>query len=100
MTFPSEAELKKVRKKLEKAEPSRGLPKNASKADRVKYKLCQKFVLYLMEKNMTQAALAKKLKVNASRVNEIVKYRIDLYTIDKLMELAERIDLDFDVKVA
>jgi hypothetical protein len=33
-------------------------------------------------------------------INEIVKYRIDLYTVDKLMDLAERLHLDFDVEVA
>jgi hypothetical protein len=43
---------------------------------------------------------AKKLKTDPSLINEIVKYRIDLYTIDKLMDLAERIRLDFDVEVA
>jgi len=100
MGFPSERELTVIRKKLEKAEPSRLLPKNASKADHVKYKLCEKFVIYLTKKNMTQVQLAKKLKVDPSRINEIVKYRIDLYTVDKLMTLAEKLDLDFEVRVA
>lgn len=100
MGFPSEKELKSIRKKLEKIEPSRLLPKNASKADQIKYKLCEKFVVYLMEHDMTQVQLAKKLKVDPSRINEIVKYKIDLYTVDKLMELAERLHLKFDVKVA
>ncbi|HWU43267.1 MAG TPA: XRE family transcriptional regulator [Bdellovibrio sp.] len=100
MGFPNEKELKKIRAKLSKVEPSRMLPKNASKADYVKYKLCEKFVIYLTESDMTQAQLAKKLKVDPSRINEIVKYRIDLYTVDKLMDLAERLDLDFDVDVA
>ncbi len=100
MGFPSERELTVIRKKLEKAEPSRLLPKNASKADLVKYKLCEKFVIYLTKKNLTQVQLAKKLKVDPSRINEIVKYRIDLYTVDKLMALAEKLDLDFEVRVA
>ena len=100
MGFPSEKELKSVRKKLENAEPSRMLPKNASKADYLKYKLCEKFVIYLTENKMSQVQLAKKLKVDPSRINEIVKYRIDLYTADKLMDLAERLHLDFDVEVA
>ena len=56
--------------------------------------------MYVTVNNISQVQLAKKLKVDLSRVNEIVKYRIDLYTIDKLMELAERLHLDFDVKVA
>lgn len=100
MGFPSEKELKTVRAKLEKAEPSRLLPKNASKADRLKYELCEKFVIYLTRHKISQAQLARKLKVDPARINEIVKYRIDLYTVDKLMDLAERLDLDFDVRVA
>ncbi len=100
MRFPSERELKTIRKKLEKVEPSRTLPKNASKADELKYKLCEKFVCYLLDHKMTQIQLAKKLKIDPSRVNEIVKYRIDLYTIDKLMDLAEKLRLEFEVEVA
>lgn len=100
MGFPSEKELSKMRKKLEKVEPSRMLPKNASKADQVKFKLCEKFVVYLQEHDMTQVQLAKKLKIDPSRINEIVKYRIDLFTADKLMDLAEKLPLDFDVEVA
>ncbi len=100
MGFPSDKELSKMRKKLEKVEPSRMLPKNASKADQVKFKLCEKFVIYLQENSMTQVHLAKKLKVDPSRINEIVKYRIDLFTTDKLMNLAEKLQLDFHVEVA
>ena len=100
MGFPSENELKTIRAKLAKVEPSRLLPKNASKADYIKYKLCEKFVIYLTENKIPQAKLAKKIKVDPSRINEIVKYRVDLFTVDKLMDLAERLDLDFDVEVA
>ena len=49
---------------------------------------------------MSQAQLARKLKVHPARINEIVKYRIDLYTVDKLLDLAERLDLDLDLRVA
>jgi predicted XRE-type DNA-binding protein len=100
MGFPSEKELKSIRAKLEKAEPSRTLPKSASKADRLKYELCEKFVSYLLKHKMSQAQLARKLKVDPARINEIVKYRIDLYTVDKLLDLAERLDLDLDLRVA
>lgn len=100
MGFPSEKALAKIRKKLEKVEPSRLLPKNASKADQVKFKLCEKFVTYLLDHKITQVQLSKKLKVDPSRINEIVKYRIDLFTVDKLMDLAEKLHLEFDVEVA
>lgn len=100
MGFPSEKELSVIREKLSKVEPSRLLPKNASKADQLKYRLCEKFVVYLMDHKMSQVNLAKKLKIDPSRINEIVKYRIDLYTVDKLMDLAEKLKLEFEVDVA
>lgn len=100
MTFPNEKELKKVRTKLARVVPSRTLPRNASKADVIKYKLCEKFVKYILDKKISQAQLARQLHVDPSRINEIVKYRIDLFTVDKLMELAESLDLDFRVEVA
>jgi predicted XRE-type DNA-binding protein len=100
MGFPSEKELKSIRAKLAKVEPSRTLRKGASKADQLKFKLCEKFVVYLMEQQISQVQLAKKLKVDPSRINEIVKYRINLYTVDKLMDLAERLNLTFEVDVA
>ena len=100
MSFPSEKQLKSIRAKLSKVEPSRLLPKNASKAERLKYQLCEKFVRYLMDNEMSQVQLAKKVKVSPSRINEIVKYRIDLFTVDKLINLAERLHLEFKVEVA
>lgn len=100
MGFPNEKDLKKIRSKLARVTPSHTLPENASKADQVKYKLCEKFVVYLLKHKISQAQLARQLKVDPSRINEIVKYRIDLFTVDKLMDLAERLELDFKVDVA
>ena len=100
MSFPSEKDLKKVRAKLARVEPSRTLPRNAPKADLIKYKLCEKFVKHILDKKISQAQLARQLHIDPSRINEIVKYRIDLFTVDKLMELAERLDLDIQVEVA
>lgn len=99
MGFPSDDELKKMRAKLEKAEPSLVLSENATTTDKMKYKLCRKFVSYILNKGITQAELARTLGVDPSRVNEIVKYKIDLYAVDKLVELAEKLDakIVFDV---
>ena len=48
MAFPNSDKLKKIRSKLEKADPSRTLPKNATTAQKVKYKLCEKFVNHII----------------------------------------------------
>ncbi len=100
MGLPTEKELRKIEKKLAKAEPARVRPKSGSKADRLKYDLCKRCVAYLLSTGQSQAELSRKLKVDPSRVNEIVKYRSELYTVDKLLDLLERLDLDIDIRVA
>ena len=49
---------------------------------------------------MTQAELARQLDMDPARLNEIVKYRIDLFTIDKLVDFAEVLDPKFKIEVA
>jgi len=100
MGFPTKKEISDVLKKLENAEPSLCLPENASSADKLKYELCKKFVVYLRTENITQVKLAKILEVDPARVSEIVKYKINLFTIDKLLSLIEKLDIDLTVKVA
>ena len=53
------------------------LPLNASHVDIVKYQLCKKFVTYLQDNNLSQAELARQLDIDRSRVNWIVKYKLE-----------------------
>ena len=100
MGFPSKEKVNKIKALLEKAEPSRTLPKNATKAEQIKYKICEKFVAYIIDNRVSQVELAKRLNMDPARLNEIVKYRIDLFTIDKLVEFADRLDPKFKIEVA
>lgn len=100
MAFPDKKELKRVRKKLENAIPSHLLPQNASQAEKLKFALCQKFVVYLLENDISQADLARNLNMDPARLNEIVKYKIDLFTVDKLIEFAQRLDPNLEINVA
>lgn len=100
MGFPSKEKVKKMRALLEKAEPSRTLPKSASSLDRLKYKMCERFSLYILEKKISQAELARRIGVDPSRINEIVRYKIDLFTLDKLVDYASRLDIDVRLDVA
>lgn len=100
MGMPSKQELERVRKKLSKVEPTFILPRNASVADRLKYDICKEFVIYLQENHMDQIELAKELRVDPARISEIVKYKIDLFTLDRLLKLLEKIRPDLDIRVA
>jgi len=100
MGMPPKSELAKMRKRLEKIEPTRGLPANASKADRLKYELCKQFVIHLNREETSQKELAEKLGIEPARLNEIVKYRIDLFTVDRLLGYLELLNPKIKVTVA
>lgn len=100
MGMPPKSEIDEMRKKLEKVEPTRGLPPNPTKTEILKYELCKLFVVYLNRENINQKELSEKLGIEPARLNEIVKYRIDLFTVDRLLGYAELLDPDINVTVA
>ncbi len=100
MAFPHEKELRKMRQKLEKSTPSNSLFEDASLAEKLKYKLCQKFVIYILENNISQLDLARSLDMDPARLNEIIKYKIHLFTIDKLLEFTQKLDPNLKIFIS
>lgn len=100
MSFPSKKELERVRKKLKTVDPTPVLSSSASVADQLKYALCKEFVVYLRTHKITQLELAHELDVDPARISEIVKYKINLFTADRLLELLEQLNPKIKVTVA
>jgi predicted XRE-type DNA-binding protein len=99
MGFPSREEIEKVLKKLENVEPSHCLPENPTKAEVVKYELCKRFVIQLIETDITDEEMAEKLDIKPDKLNKIIRYRIDLFTVDQLLDYAEKLGLKVEVLV-
>lgn len=100
MSFPSKKELEKVRKKLKSIEPTPVLSSSASVADQLKFALCREFVVYLRTHKMSQLELAQELGVDPARISEIVKYKINLFTADRLLVLLEQLNPKIKITVA
>lgn len=100
MRFPNKEQVEEVLNKITDDDFSDALSSDASHVDKTKHELCKKFVSYLRDGKMSQAELARKIGVDRSRINWIVKYKIDNFTIDKLYELWSTIDPDFELKVS
>jgi predicted XRE-type DNA-binding protein len=100
MNLPNKKEIEKILKELEKVEPTRTLPDDASTADRLKYELCKQFVLYIQDNKITQKELADQIGVDPARISEIVKYRIELFTVDRLLDYLELLKPKLNVIVA
>jgi predicted XRE-type DNA-binding protein len=99
MPFPSRKELDNIRERLTKVEPTRLLPPDAPQSDRLKFNLCKQFVHYLRTHGISQRELAQKLRIDPARMNEIVKYRIDRFTVDRLLGYTERLNPRLRVSV-
>lgn len=100
MKYPKKEKIEEVLKRINDDDFSDVLSSGASHVDKTKYELCKKFVSYLNEEKMSQAELARRLGIDRSRINWIVKYKINNFTIDKLYELWSTIDPNFELKVS
>ena len=99
MKFPSEKQLAAARKKLNRGMASQLLPPNASPVDRTKYKICEKFVVYLRENQVSQKELAEFLDVDEALVSKILHYHIKEFTTDRLIKYLERLYPKVEVNV-
>lgn len=91
MKFPSEKELAKMRKKLEKAEGSLALSPNATPLEKLRYDICRQFVIYKREHNLQVKELAKKVGIDESLMSKILRYRHQRFTTDKLIDILSKI---------
>jgi predicted XRE-type DNA-binding protein len=100
--FPSKKQLDEARKKLDSGPASRLLPKDASSVDKVKYKICEKFVIYKNTKNITQKALAEKIGIDEALMSKILHYNFDEFTVDRLLKFLNVLypNVEIDLKVA
>jgi predicted XRE-type DNA-binding protein len=100
MRYPSNNQIQDILDAVSDEDFVDILPEDASNVDKVKYQLCKKFVSYLEKEDITQAELSRRLDVDRSRINWIVKYRIEHFTIDRLYELLEKLDPNVELKVS
>ena len=69
--------------------PGSELLKNVNLVDQIKYQLCAQIVRYHLGNEIPQADLAKTLGVDAPEMSRLLHYKIDRYTIDRLIRYVE-----------
>ena len=103
-TFPSRKRLDEVRKRL--SDPSvlgsALLPDNASQIDRAKFKACEVIIKFRRKNDLKQKDLAARLGIDESRMSEILYYKIEGFTLDRLVNYAQILypDLKLDLTAA
>ena len=101
-SFPPESVLKHFRDKLSSPnykKSSIALPENPTELERAKYELCQLITKYHREHKMKQKELAAKLGIDASRMSDILRGKIDSFTLDRLLGYAEKLHPRLRLKI-
>jgi len=99
MAFPDEKTLKRMRAKLDKVKGTLMISPNATPLQKLRWDLCQKFVRYTREHDLTQDQLAKVLGVDKAKVSKILHHRIDEFSTDRLITLYQQLNPDIKFKV-
>lgn len=100
VNWPNKEDLKRMAKKLARAKGTQSLPPHASPVEQIKYSLCEVVVRYCVEHEISQRELAHILEVNESRVSEMVHYRIEKLTIDRLVKHLTKLKQNIKIQVA
>ncbi len=100
MAFPSEKELKKMRKKLDRAQGFLMLSPDADELAKFRFKICQELLKYSQKEKLNTVQMAKLLGIPKSDMSRIFNHRIDRFSTDKLVRLFAKIKPDFQLKVA
>ena len=101
--FPDERTLRRVRDKLSDVNYQGGnlaLPANATEVDRAKYQLCQLIVKYQRERGLLQKEIAAKVGVDESRISDILRGRVESFTLDRLISYAEKLHPGLRVQIS
>lgn len=100
MGFPTKKEIEKTLKDLKHTEGTLALSPKATALEKFRFNLCQSFLKYKQEKNLTQRKFAEILKVDEAKVSKILHHRIKEFSTDRLINLYLIIDPEIEIRFA
>jgi predicted XRE-type DNA-binding protein len=80
--------IQQVEKDAKRGKIPRVLPKDASLEERMKYSLCKLFVRFVVKNGLKAVELAEMLELPKTRVSDLMNYKTDKYTVDRLLSYA------------
>lgn len=99
MKYPNKKQIDDLINSMSDDDFSVLIPDDATDVEKIKFELCKNFIVYLREHKMTQVELANLLAVDKSRINWIVKYRIEHFSIDYLYSLLKQLNPKIELKI-
>jgi len=75
------------------------LSPNASPLEKSKHELCKKMIIHKREKKLTTEKIAKKISLSLAETEDILHYRTDYFTLDRLMNYTSKLFPTNEVKI-
>ena len=100
MAFPSRTEIKRVLRKLEKAEGTLAPPANSTPLQKFRYDIQQKFVGYKLDHEISQREMAEILGIDEGKVSKILHNRLEEFSTDRLINLYGILNPNLKLKVS
>jgi hypothetical protein len=67
------------------------LPDNPTPLEKSKHEICREILLYQRKNKLTDKKLAKQMELTLAEAEDILHYRIDYFTLDRLMTYANKL---------
>jgi predicted XRE-type DNA-binding protein len=101
-SFPSENELKEIRKKASNPNypyKNKILPLDASGEEKFKYQICQAILFYQQENNLSVEEIVKKLELSLTKTYDILLGKSKNFKLKELANYLEKLHVPFEVVV-
>lgn len=99
MAFPSEKELKRIRKLLANVEGTRIVGGEGTKIEKFKFSLCQDILGFFNDSGMSKVEFSILLGIDQALANKVLKCRIEVFTLDRLLKYYEIIFPDYKILI-
>ena len=75
------------------------LPENPTPLEQAKYEICRQIVSYKLDTKISTEAMAQKLQLSKAETEDILYYRIDYFTLDRLVAYATNLFKPLEIKM-
>ncbi|CAI2195098.1 9412_t:CDS:2, partial [Funneliformis geosporum] len=75
------------------------LPENTTPLEQAKYEICRQVVSYKLDTKISTEELAQKIQLSKAETEDILYYRIDYFTLDRLMDYTNKLFSPCEVKI-
>src|SRR3954468_155954 len=75
------------------------LPENPTPLEQAKYEICKQVVSYKLDTKISTEKLAQKIQLSKAETEDILYYRIDYFTLDRLVYYATRLFKPLEIKM-